>query len=147
MKELQTNELVQETKELLLSVKRNYLAVSANVFRLYEAWTGSPDQWCDFYEQELELSKSQVSKMRKVGEFVLAHGLLKSTEKPAVGYEALYLSINRHEKDPEQNPALVVAEAATWSKSDFRDSRKEECKTPDFHLVCTNCWSTKEKHA
>lgn len=141
---LTNNEIVRETKELLFSVKRNYLAISANVYRLYEAWTGSPDAWVQFYEEELELSKSQVSKMRKVGEFVLAHGLLKATEKEPVSYERLYLSINRN---PEADPKYVLAEARSWSPQDYKDDKKESCKTPDFQMVCVNCWATKENHA
>jgi len=132
-----TNSLVEETKSLLLSVKRNYLAVAVNVFKLKSEREWSEDEWVAFYRDDLELQKSQVSKFLKVGEFCVAQGFVKTT-LPAVGYENLYLSI-AHNKD--KSPEYVIAEAATWSSSDYRDSKKDECshEYPKV-LVCSHCF-------
>lgn len=131
--------LIEATKELLTAIKRNYLLISANVYQMHEAWTGSPDEWCDFYEQELELSKSQVSKMRQVGEFVLAHGLLQET----VGYEALYKSIARH-KGQDVEPRLILAEAQVWSNDDYKSQAKEDCKEHQWATYCGLCWKKQQ---
>lgn len=140
MKEI-TASLIEHTKALLLGAKKNYLAASVGVYKLYEGWTDSPDTWVEFYEQELELSKSQVSKMRTVGKFIETKGLSLETD---VGYEKLYLSITRN---PEAKTEYIVAEAQTWSPQDHKDAKKDECKEPDYHTVCVNCWATKDKHA
>lgn len=131
------NELVQQLRDILVRIKHDYILSSTIVYRIYEAWTGTADEWVDFYTQQLDLSKSQVSKMRKVGGFVLAHSLLKATEKQPVGYEALYLSINRN---PDADPKYVLAEAATWSPSDYRDAKKEDGHEHHYELFCSICY-------
>ena len=127
--------LIKETKDLLLKIKRNYIAISVNVFKMKSAQEWNEKDWVDFYEQELELEKSQVSKFLKVGQFVLEQSCFKTT----AGYQQLYLSINRN-KDKE--PAYVLAEAETWKKSDYRDAKKDECdhNYPKV-LVCSKCWA------
>lgn len=129
-----TNPLIEETKVLVQSIKRNYLAISANLYRIHEGWTGSVDGWVQFYTEELELSKSQVSKMLKVGGFILAHGLLKTTD---VSYEKLYLSINRN---PDKDPKYVVAEAQSWSADDYKQDKKEDGHTHEYESFCKHCW-------
>lgn len=130
-------DIVREVKELIQSVKRNYLAISVKVYQIHESreWDGLGDEWVDFYKQELELSKSQVSKMLKVGEFVLKNGMLKET----VSYERLYLSINRN---PDGDPKLILAEAQTWSADDHKAQKKDDCKDHDYHMVCVKCWKS-----
>lgn len=142
MKALSKTDLIQETKELITSIKRNYLLISANVFRIYEQWHGTADKWVDFYTQELELSKSQVSKMRQVGEFILANNMLKEN----VSYDKLYTSIVRHKGE---DPKYILSEAQTWGDDDYKAAKKEECQNPKYITIelCENCNATKEKHA
>lgn len=134
MKELTLNQnLVEETKKLILSIKRNYIFISANLFKIYNDWGGSPDDWVQFYTEELELGKSQVSKMLKVGEFVLVNKLTKAE----VSYDKLYLSINRNkDKDPE----YVLAEAQSWSSEDYKQEKKEDGHAHEFESFCKHCW-------
>jgi len=140
MTQLTNNALIEETRQLVGTIKRNYLHISANLFRIHEAWTGTVDEWVSFYEQDLELHKSQVSKMLKVGAFVLAHNMLKES----VSYEKLYLSINAHKGE---DPKLILAEAQSWHSSDYKAQAKEDCNNPEFGTYCKNCWSSKENHA
>lgn len=137
------NDLIDHVKGLLLGVRKNYLAASVGVYKLYEGWTGSPDSWVEFYEQELELSKSQVSKMRKVGQFLDSKGLSLETD---VSYERLYLSLNRN---PDADPKYIISEAQTWNADDYKESTKESCGKPEYITIelCKNCSATKEKHA
>jgi len=131
------NSLVEETKELLSLVKRNYLAVSVNIFKIKSAKEWNEKDWVEFYEQELELGKSTVSKLLKVGEWIVAQSFCAET-LPPVGYQNLYLSINRN-KDAE--PKYILAEAQTWSKDDYRSAIKDECdhNYPKI-LVCSHCF-------
>ncbi len=132
------NELVAETRELVGSLKLHYMAIAENLYRIREAWTGTVDEWVDFYENDLELHKSTVSKMLKVGPASIAYGW----RNEQVSIEKLYNSLNRHKEEPQ----LALAEAKTWTKSDEKDQVKEDCKSPEFGLYCKHCWATKEKH-
>src|SRR3990167_542952 len=130
---LSTN-LIAETKDLLLKIKRNYIAIAVNVFKMKSAQEWNEKDWVDFYEQELELEKSQVSKFLKVGQFVLEQSCFKTT----AGYQQLYLSINRNK---DKDPKFVLAEAETWKKSDWIDQKKDDCKHPKPPVsVCPDCW-------
>lgn len=134
-----SRDLIEETRELILSVKRHYIAISENVFKIYDAWTDSPDEWARFYESDLELHKSQVSKMLKVGQASIANGW----RDEQVSYEKLYLSLNRH----KDNPQLALSEAKTWPISDYKAQKKDDCTTPEYIKACKHCWATPEHHA
>lgn len=125
--------LIEETKDLLTKIKRNYLAIAVNVYKLKTEREWGDDEWVTFYRDELELQKSQVSKFLKVGQFVLEQGLLKET----VGYEQLYLSIARNK---DKSPEYILAEAQTWSHDDYKAQKKDDCKKHEAILVCKHCW-------
>jgi len=128
---------VEETKDLLQSIKRNYLVIAVNVFKMREAQEWNEQEWVDFYEQELELSKSTVSKLLKVGEWIVAQSFCAET-LPPVGYQNLYLSIGRNK---DAKPEYILAEASTWRKEDYQDAKKDECdhNFPKI-LVCSHCF-------
>lgn len=124
--------LVEETKQLMTSVKRHFIAISENVYQLHETWIASPDEWVDFYENELELHKSQVSKMLKVGKASLEYGWREET----VSIEKLYGSLNRH----RDNPQLALAEAKTWTFQDAKEDKKEDGHNHEYAMYCGICW-------
>ena len=133
MTEISNNKLIEETDELLLSIKKHYLAIAANLYRIKNGVERTEDDWVEYYKSR-DLTKSAVSKFLKVGEFVIAHGFQKET----VSYEQLYLSINRN---PEKDPKYILAEAKTWHSDDYKAQKKEDCKEHDYHLYCSKCWS------
>lgn len=132
------DDLIQQTKELIQLGKKSYLAASVNVHLLYESWTGSPDEWVSFYQEELDLSKSQVSKMRTVGGFLVANQLQETAK---VSYEKLYRAIaSNRDGDPQK----ILAVAEVWGEQDFKDDLKEDGHNHEYALYCGVCW---KKHA
>lgn len=134
-----TQNLIEETKVLVFSLKLNYMAIAENLYKIHEDWTGSVDDWVSFYENDLELHKSTVSKMLRVGPASIAHGW----RNESVSIEKLYRSLVRNKK----NPQLALAEAKTWTPTDYKAQVKEDCKTPEYDTYCKNCWSNKDNHA
>lgn len=134
MKEI-TASLIEETKELIQLGKKSYLAASVNVHLIHEAWTGTADEWVSFYQEELDLSKSQVSKMRTVGGFLVANRLQKTAK---VSYEKLYRAIaSNRDGDPQK----ILAVAEVWGDQDFKDQAKEDCAhSKPAITVCPDCW-------
>ncbi len=131
-----TNNLIKETKELVFSLKLNYMAIAENLYKIREAWTGSVDEWVDFYQNELELHKSTVSKMLTVGPASIANGW----RQEGVSLEKLYRSLVRN----RENPQLALAEAKTWGDDDYEKQAKEDCPGADLDMEtasakCRNC--------
>ena len=132
-----TSNLIKETDELLSSVKKHYLAIAANLYRIKNSRKWLDNEWVEFY-QTRELKKAAVSKLLKVGEFVLAHGFAKET----VSYENLYLSINAHK---DGDPKHILAEAKTWRQEDYKDEARDTCLHPKPPItVCPDCFRRME---
>lgn len=124
------NPLIQETDELLVSIKRNYIKIAANLLRIRNTMTD--EEWVEYYESR-DITRSAASKFLKVGGFVLAHNMTNEV----VSHDSLYRSIVRNK---DADPKLVLAEAKAWRSLDYKAQAKEDCKNHEYEMFCKHCW-------
>lgn len=128
-KVLQLNTLA-ENSQIALGM---YL-VKVDEEKLYEKWGFS--EFHEYYQKELKRSKSDISKLKKVGKFILDNGFSEETEGLQV--TPLYLSIGINK---DADPKYVLSQAKTLSVAELR-AEKAEAEPHEYEPVevCSHCW-------
>ncbi len=143
MNELQTTEIVEQTRVLLGAVRQSLVKVAANLhfLRAKNEFEGKFGQYC---EETFGLSQSMTSKLVSLYEGWVIKAGVSQDQIEGQDYERLYAYLPLLEgKDPEQ----ALAEVKTWSRADIKAEKQEKTPcTPDFKEVCVNCWTPKENH-
>lgn len=94
----------------------------------------------EYYKAELGRSKGDISKLVKVGNYLLGNGFSEETA-PEVGYTLLYTSISCF---PDKDAEYVIASAQTNSLSEMLQNRRDDAFGSDhthayhlgFHCNC-----------
>lgn len=142
MNELSIPGVVQETKNLLGSVRQSLVKVAANLHFLRESgeFEGKFGQYA---EEEFGLSQSMTSKLLTIYSAWIVRAGLSQEQIENVDYEKLYGYVPLLEgKEPE----VALAEVTSWSRKDIKDEKQEKtpCAHTEVHKVCTACWTVME---
>lgn len=149
--ELSTQGLLAQAAKLnkLSEVSQVALGMCLVKIKETEAYKGEYDSFDEYYKSELKRSKGDISKLLKVGRFMLDGGF--RTEKlPEVGYTVLYSAILSY---PEKDPKYVLAAAQTQTLAELADGSRDKfgIHTPDwepaYHCkVCGKYTLNKDNH-
>lgn len=140
MTELSTTGLLEKTAELNKMAEFSQVALGICLARVKEteAYKGQYETFDQYYRQELNRSKGDISKLLKVGRFMLDGGFPEETE---VGYTVLHTAILAL---PDKKPEYVLATAQTNTISEILENRRDDAFgqhpadwEPAFH--CKTC--------
>jgi len=90
------------------------------------------DTFFEYAQEELQRSKSTVSKLLKVGNWVIENKF--QPEKLDTSYAKLYESINLYQ---DKDPLFVLASAQTNTQMELEDARREAIHGPHQHAPGT----------
>lgn len=128
---LTPEELIGATPSTLLLTKAAHLNKLSEVSQVAlgmvlaeikstEAFKPEYEDFSAYYKTELKRSKGDVSKLLKVGDFMLSNGFPEETEVP---YTLLYTSMSVF---PDKEPEYILAAAQTNSLSEIMDNRRDD---------------------
>lgn len=106
-----------------------------------EAFRPEYEDFSAYYKTELRRSKGDVSKLLKVGDFMLSNGFPEETQVP---YTLLYTSMSVF---PDKEPEYILAAAQTNSLSEIMENRRDDAFGSDhnhvydaeLYLKCSEC--------
>lgn len=137
MTELSTHYLIENTKQLLGSVRQSLVKVAANLHFLRQ--TGEHEKFGEWAEEEFGLSRSMTSKLLTIYDAWVIRAGISQDQIEGIDYERLYGYVPLLEgKIPEQ----AIAEVRTWSRADIKAEKQEKkpCFHPNVQPICTECW-------
>lgn len=144
MNELSTTGLLEKAAKLnkLAEVSQVALGMVLCEIKRTEAFKPEYDDFKSYYQESLGRSKGDVSKLLKVGEYMLEAGF-REEKLPELGYTKLYASILSfgETKDPE----YVISAAQTNTLLELSDGGREERHAPhdcdfvpaNYCLICS----------
>lgn len=145
MKELQLNDVIENTKQLLGSVRQSLVKVAANLHFLRK--TGEHEKFGEWAEEEFGLSRSMTSKLLSLYEGWVIKAGIPQEHIEGIDYEKLYgylpLLGKPDEKGRIKSPEEMLADVKTWSRKDIKDEKNlvAPCFHPNIQRCCTECWS------
>ncbi len=139
MNELDIPDVVQDTKNLLGSVRQSLVKVASNLhlLRATNQFEGKFGQWA---EETFGLSQSMTSKLLTIYDAWVIRAGIPQEQIEGQDYEKLYGYVPLLEgKSPEE----ALAQVRTWSRKDIKDEKQAKSPCPHTHIewCCTDCWS------
>lgn len=127
MNELSTKGLLEKTAQLNKMAEFSQVALGVCLARVKETEAYKPqyDTFDQYYKQELNRSKGDISKLLKVGNFMLEGGFPEDTE---VGYTVLHTAILAL---PDKKPEYILATAQTNTIAEIMENRRDDAFGPD----------------
>lgn len=122
MNELTPVTLLKRAQELnrLTEVSQVALGMVLASIKRLGAFAGQYETFDQYYKSELRRSKGDVSRLLKVGNFMLDNGFPEETAPP---YTVLYHSILSL---PDKSPDYILATAKTNTISEIMENRRDE---------------------
>ena len=143
MTNLQVQDVIEQTKQLLGGVRQSLVKVAANLhfLRASNQYEGKFGQYA---EETFGLSQSMTSKLVSLYDGWVIKAGVSPEQIEGEDYEKLYGYLPLLEnKDPE----TALAEVKSWSRADIKAEKQEKTPCiPDFKEVCVKCWTPKENH-
>jgi len=101
-------------------------------FDSFDQFVESPDG--------LDRSRGWASQQLTIHKVFTLDGGIPPEQVETIGMNRLYKAARLKDKTPEEKFAV----ASTWSLSDFKEDRKDECPGHEYELFCKHCWKRKE---
>lgn len=141
--EVKSTDLLERAVSLnrLSEVSQVALGMVLAQIKLTEAYRASYETFDQYYKSELRRSKGDVSRLLKVGNFMLDNGFPEETAPP---YTVLYHSILSL---PDKSPDYILATAKTNTISEIMENRRDEkfgsdhqhLFSPENYKRCDEC--------
>lgn len=129
MNELTTKGLLEQAAKLnkLSEVSQVALGMTLVKIKELQAYRPEYEDFKSYYQEALGRSKGDVSKLLKVGEYMLSAGF-REEKLPELGYTKLYASILSYGDTKE--PEYVIAAAETQTLLELSDGGRDERHAP-----------------
>lgn len=123
MNQAETQDLLNRAKLLNSAVESGYMTLATTLSQINstEAFKAlGYDTFFDYAKEELNRTKGTVSKLLKVGDWIVQQQY--EPEKLETSYARLYESLNLNK---DKDPQFILAAAQTNSQSELEDAKRE----------------------
>lgn len=131
------NQLLDKVEELNRTLENSYMGLALLLVQVEETSAfreAGYDTFPDYYREELGREKSTVSRLLQVGRWLRDNSLVAPGN---LSYKKLEAAIRAY---PHKEPKYVLAAAKTLTLSDFKEEKKEDGHTHEYHEFCKFCW-------